>query len=208
MKTIANVIIVMAIGLWQLTASAEVIGHFGDEYPIKEQDFLEFIMQRLKTMEKNGELAQFNKTLTERVQEGVNRPTPVEGITRAVENKTWFFDPSITAAQDFADHQGRVFIQKGTVLNPLSQVSLSRALVFFDGDDEAQVAWAKKMDTVREGKIQLILVKGAIGPLNQHFNKAIYFDQEGRLTTRFQITHTPALVTQEGLRLKIEEFTL
>jgi len=36
----------------------------------------------------------------------------------------------------------------------------------------------------------------------------VYFDQNGELTTRFGITGSPAVVVQDGLRLKIDEIKL
>jgi conjugal transfer pilus assembly protein TraW len=35
---------------------------------------------------------------------------------------------------------------------------------------------------------------------------SVYFDQQGVLTTKFGITQVPALVSQEGMRLRIDEF--
>lgn len=39
----------------------------------------------------------------------------------------------------------------------------------------------------------------------KRFGKPVYFDQNGRLTTRFQIKHVPAMISQEGLKLIIRE---
>ena len=34
---------------------------------------------------------------------------------------------------------------------------------------------------------------------------SVYFDQQGALTSKFGITQVPAMVSQEGLRLRIDE---
>jgi len=36
----------------------------------------------------------------------------------------------------------------------------------------------------------------------------VYYDQQGSLTRRLGITQVPALVSQEGLRLRIDELAL
>ena len=187
---------------------AQGIGSFGDVYPITEPDFLTFIEQRLHQLEKSGQLAAWREDVTEHVRERALRPPPVEGLVLARENKTWLIDPSMTLSRDLTDEEGHVFAQKGTVFNPLSQVPLSRALLFFNGDDKAQVAWAQQEEQARAGKNQLILVGGSIDSTAELFHKAVSFDQAGRLTERFQIRSLPAKVTQLGLRLKVEEVAL
>jgi conjugal transfer pilus assembly protein TraW len=70
------------------------------------------------------------------------------------------------------------------MINPLDYVTLSKELLFVDGRDVEQVAWALT------------------------FERPLYFDQKGLLTRRFQIAAVPASVTQEGRRLRIREFPL
>ena len=58
----------------------------------------------------------------------------------------------------------------------------------------------------------MILVGGSVFKLQEllgqeHADK-VYFDQAGELTTKFGIKASPAIVEQEGLRLKIEEIVI
>jgi hypothetical protein len=47
-----------------------------------------------------------------------------------------------------------------------------------------------------------------VGSLTEkHFKKPIYFDQAGKLTCRFGTMHVPAMVTQDGMTLKVMEVT-
>jgi conjugal transfer pilus assembly protein TraW len=48
-------------------------------------------------------------------------------------------------------------------------------------------------------------VKGAPLLLSEELKVPVYFDQSGLLTKKLGIHHVPALVTQEGMRLRIEE---
>ena len=189
-------------------ATATVIGSFGDVYPILEPDFLEFIQARLAHLQTTGELAAWRAKMQEAVKQKADRPTKVAGLSRAKEKRTWLIDPSLTLTRDLKDASGHVFATQGTVFNPLTQVSLSRSLVFIDGDDKKQVEWAQQENTLHPGNTQLILVNGSISEVTTHFHKAISFDQAGRLTERFRIKALPAIVTQDGLRLKIEEVAL
>ena len=58
----------------------------------------------------------------------------------------------------------------------------------------------------------MILVAGSVFKLQEllgeeHADK-VYFDQAGEITTKFVIMASPAVVEQEGLKLKIEEVRL
>lgn len=186
-------------------AQARVLGTYGDTYPIAEQDFLAFIQHRLTVMKASGQLEQFQKQLQTNSQQHAERPTPVANITRTAIPRSWIFNPAITLPHDVKDSNGNVFAKKGTQFNPLEKVRLTKALLFFDSDDRKQVTWAQKLDRQLQGKTKLILVKGSIVQAGKQFQKPIFFDQQGRLTTRFTIQHTPALVIQEGLMLRIQE---
>ena len=83
------------------------------------------------------------------------------------------------------------------------QLCLSHNLLFFDGDDEDQKNFAKKK--LQQGPLKLILTKGAPLALLEELKIPVYFDQQGVLTKKLGIKHVPTLVSQEELRLRIEE---
>ena len=183
-------------------------GQQGTVYPIVEQDFLKEIMAKLKVMEQNGKLAKFQNGVKKQMFDSVNKPKPVAGITTTKFAKSWLFDPTIFLDHDLADQNGRVFYKAGNKVNPLDHISLTKTLIFIDGDDETQVKWALKQDKIRKGKTKIILVKGAIIDLMKQTKTRLYFDQNGTLTKKFSIEHTPAKIEQEGKKLRISEVLL
>ena len=46
---------------------------------------------------------------------------------------------------------------------------------------------------------------GSYLDLMRRWKRPVFFDQQGQLTDKLGIRHVPALVTQDGKRLKIEE---
>lgn len=206
------------------TAQAKDFGVHGTVYPIEEQDPIALIHQKLKEMEKRGELEQHNKELQKRTKEAIERPKPVEGITKAEKNRIFYFDPTYVVKEDIKDHTGQIIYQKGSKVNPLETVNLSQNLLFLDGDDVQQKNWAKEQiqkacnnasdpkDSLKscpDGNIpKIILVKGAPLSLAEEWTMPVYFDQAGNLTKKLGIKHIPALVTQEKRLLRIEEIYL
>ena len=162
-------------------------------------------------MEEGGELELRNKELQKKTKAVVERPRPVEGITKATESWVFYFDPTYVVKEDLKDHTGRIFYKKGTKVNPLETISLSKNLLFFDGDDPEQKVWAE--DKLKKEEVRLILVKGAPLALSEEWNVPVYFDQGGILTKKLGIKNVPAIVSQnqkseEKLRLRIEEVRL
>lgn len=186
------------------SAQARDYGQQGAVFPIIERDLLEQIQSRLIAMEKSGETARLNEELKRRTAARVNRPDPVAGIARAIVGRSWSFDPTITLAADIRGAKGELIHPAGTRVNPLDSVSLRADLLFLDGDDAAQVAWALKQD--RQAK--LILVRGAPLELMKARQRRFYFDQGGKLTERFGIRAVPARVRQQGRLLAVSEIAL
>jgi conjugal transfer pilus assembly protein TraW len=207
LKIITLVMILLALFCAE-KSMARNVGVMGETYPIIEMDFLEFIQARLATIQKNGQW----KTMQEKMQQDAvryrDRPTPVYAVTRAVETKSWLWNPTMILDHDITTPDGKLIAKQGTVVNPLKVVSLSKALIFYDGDDKEQTVWVKDQDKKLNGRVKIILVKGAVLDAEKRLQKPIYFDQEGRLTTRFGISHVPAIAVQTGLYLKITEVAL
>lgn len=200
------VVLLMVFVLQSGSLRAKDFGVHGVISPIKEENPIVLIQQKLKRMEDRGELERHQRGLQKKTKTAVERPKPVEGITKTEKLRIFYYDPTYVVAEDLKDHMGRVFYKKESKINPLETVSLSQDLLFFDGDDPDQKAWAT--NKTRKGNFKLILVKGAPLALSQELNVPVYFDQGGLLTKKLGIQHVPAFVKQEGLRLCIEEIAL
>ncbi|OYW86070.1 MAG: hypothetical protein B7Z20_07950 [Sphingobium sp. 32-64-5] len=104
------------------------------------------------------------------------------------------------------DQKGNLIAAAGQKINPLDFVAVRQDLVFIDGDNAAELAWA----TARYAdlKAKIIFVNGS--PIEQMTAKKrrFYFDQEGKLTGTFGIEHTPAVVTQAGKAMRISEMVI
>jgi conjugal transfer pilus assembly protein TraW len=183
-------------------AAAKDYGQVGTVFTVIEPDMLRVIEMKLKAMQANGQLDAMNQRLADRTRAKVNRPDPVPGIELATKARSWLFDPSIVIDHDIRDHNGTLIAPAGKRVNPLDYVAVTTPLVFIDGDDQAQVAWAMKRF---DDKAKLILVNGAPLDLMTQRQRRFYFDQAGTLTTKFGITHVPAIVVQAGQAMRVSE---
>jgi conjugal transfer pilus assembly protein TraW len=191
---------------WAATApSAENLGTIGPTYPIAEPHLLRYIEQALRAKERSGELARLEADAKRRIIDGIRQPRPLPGFQPVSNPRTFWVDPSITVEHAIVDAAGNVIVPAGTTHNPLRVVALSQHLLFFDGRDREQVRRARALIDHYGGKVKPILVAGSYLELMKAWQLPVYFDQQGALSTKLGIKRVPALVSQEGLRLRIDE---
>ncbi len=191
-----------------LAAMAHNLGQQGATFTIVEPDLLLALKARAKVLGKSGYFPKLQNALRQQATHNAERPEPVSGITTTIEAKSWLYDPSIVMPQNVYSPRGVLIVKAGQRYNPLQAISFNQVLLFYNSDDPREVAWAQAEDLKYKNSDKLILVNGSVTAQRQLFQKAIYFDQQGRLTTRFHIRHVPAMVAQFGLRLKIREVLL
>ena len=67
---------------------------------------------------------------------------------------------------------------------------------------------ARRLIDAHDARIKPILVGGSYLDLMKAWRVRVYFDQHGALTRQLGIAQVPAIVSQEGLRLRIDEVVL
>ena len=197
--------LVAAAILLSFAARAQDLGVIGPVYPIAEPSLLEVILSRLREAEATGMLARLQRETQANVKRGIEQPAPVARITKTIKARSFYYDPSIVVPYAITDADGKVIVAPGTKVNPLDTVSLSKTLLFIDARDAAQVGRARNIIDERGGKLKVILTGGSYLDLMRRWKRPVFFDQQGQLTDKLGIRHVPALVSQEGKRLRIDE---
>lgn len=208
MKRALESVAIVALLCVSLTSATRASDHgvAGQTFPIIEPDLLATIEARLRHMQATGGIDRMNTEFARRAEARVRRPKPVAGITAATDARTWGYDPTITIERDVQDPKGNYIARAGQTVNPLDFIAVHQALVFVDGDDPAQMAWATARYSDLKAKI--ILVNGSPIAEMTARKRRFYFDQEGRLTAKLGIRHTPAVAVQDGRVLKLSEIKL
>ena len=181
------------------------LGRVGPVWPVAEPDLLALIQTRLQEKQASGDLARIQAEFAARSRRAIELPAPVMGLVRTRTPRSFLFDPTVTAPESVRDHEGRVLVAAGTRVNPLDYVGLSQPLVFFDARDRAQTRAALALRQRHQGRAHLILTGGSYIDFMRHHDLRVYYDQRGLLVRRLGIRQVPALVTQEGRMLRIDE---
>lgn len=205
----AAVVVGLAIAAFGSSAGAGDLGAYGATFKVREVDLFEMLRAKLAAAQKSGKIEALNRAFVARVKKRLDRPEPVGGLTRAVTQRSWLYDPTFVVPQNFADNKGRVFAHAGDRINPLDRLpSFQRVLVFVDGDDQDQVGFALRRYRANPNQVRIVLTKGAPIQLMQKEKVELYFDQSGTLTQKFGFSHTPAVVEKDGRALRITEVKL
>ena len=199
------VVLLVVLVVGGAPAIADDLGVVGPTYEITERDLIEVMKSRLAAMEKTGELAKFEDNYKKKIINEIEHPMPVPGITATAAASVHYYDPAITTDHDITDASGKILYPRGTRVNALDHIGWNKYLLFVDGRDEKQLAFSKKVIAASDRPVKLVLVAGAPLELMRQWKIPVYFDQGGALTRRFGITHVPAIVRQEGKRLRIDE---
>ncbi len=181
------------------------LGVIGKTYDITERDLIEVIQNKLKRMEKTGELAKIESDYKKHAVDSIEHPRPIPGLMATETASTHYYDPSMVTDKDIADATGRILYPQGTRVNALDYIGWNKYLLFVDGRDAKQLEFSKKVTAASDKPVKLVLVAGEPLALMRKWKMPVYFDQGGRLTKRFAISHVPAIVRQEGKRLRIDE---
>lgn len=192
----------MLMGSLCAVSHAKNLGHYGQVFPVIEEDLRQLIMNRLKAMDASGALLAHQRLIETRVASHIIRPKPLM-LPSTKTPETFQVNPTVTVSQDLFAPDGSLIVTKGTLINPFSHIHYSKTLFFFNADDKKQSAWVKKHYGEYE-HVKFILTGGDVRDASEIFGR-IYFDLNGTLAERFQLKHVPSIVTQKGLVWNIKE---
>ena len=169
-----------------LAAESHVIGRV---YDIAEPDALQEIQSRVSQID-------WQKVMSD----GVERNTAAQPVLLpgAKENRSRYHIPWYTAEFDVKDQTGAVIYPKGYRFNPLEHVRLPQRLVFIAEQD---VPWAKKNLNTTD---MVMITSGDYREIAVELERPVFILTE-EVRDRMALQSVPAIVTQEGPTLRIEE---
>ena len=183
------------------------LGVHGRVYQIQENDLLSVLQSRAQADLDSGEWARRVKVWQDQAKQQANRPQGID-LPRATETTSHLYDPSIIVPKDIRDTNGLLIRAAGSEINPLRYISMTRHLVFIDGDDRVQVDWMIRLTEPEPDRYKIILTQGPVVDLMKALNRQLFFDQNQVYIEKLSIKSLPALVYQSGLTLRVDEVAI
>jgi conjugal transfer pilus assembly protein TraW len=173
-------------------------GVHGQVYPIEEEDPVEHLRRTTQSLTEL-DLHEVDGRLQKHYVKQLREPTPLT-LPTSISYEVHYFNPACRAKHDIKDAAGKIVVSKEAFYNPLDHFCLKEPLLFFAGNDPAQLEWAKSLGE----HTKWILISGRPLDLEEQEKRPVYFDQNGFLVQKLKISTVPARVSQEGKLLKIE----
>lgn len=192
---------------WPSCTIADItdLGVYGTTFPVRERNIITVLTEKMTSDKGKEVLNALEKKLNDMAERSHYVPKSADHVTATPVHNSYLFDPSLSLSHDLSDHQGTRFYTAGEPLNPFDHITLSKEYVFIDGNRPKQIEWVKTLK--KEKRMMIILVKGDPMTLMKTHGLNVFFDQEGAMTTRFQLSHVPCVMAQEGKMLRITEWT-
>lgn len=185
----------------------------GESYAVAEPDILSVIEDRAKKYDWEGAFARARTRAAQNIKPSFDLPT-------VVQDSTDYFVPTFTVPEDVTgpgpNGKGSVVLAKaGQTFNLLQHTRLQVPVIAIDAGDERQIqlvsAWLKRPE-YRSADVFIVgSMPGAptgsvvMEELVKKFNRPV-FPLVKRLGDRFGLQAVPAIVEQEGERLRIRYF--
>jgi len=188
-----------------ITARADAFERVGPVYGVSEEDFAVYMKRRAYEAKADGSIEKARQKVLAKARKAFVDPDAIPGVSPASERKTYHVDPGMIIAEDVVDHENRTIAPAGTYVNALDHITLSHGFLFFNANDPRQKAMGKEIvDHYGKRKVKVILVGGGPAPLEKEWKMPIYYDQNGTLVRKLRIENTPAFVTQDDRRLRVD----
>lgn len=196
-------------------ARAEDLGVKAQTYAL-DPDAAEQIKDVMRRKQSTGELDQFWKNYRDRTIDSIKNP-PSLGVKSDYSVRTELRDLQFAVPEDYKDQNGRVIVRRGTVIQPLKIMPLTSGLIFIDGTDPKQVAYAVARSQAEQLKIvltagspYLMRIKYRNVPWHGGMGVPFYFDQRKMIINTLQklygvdVNSVPAALFQQGDKLAIQ----
>lgn len=212
---------ILPITLLLLTATAanlscaEDLGVKAQTYAL-DRDAGEQIKDVMRKKQASGELDQFWKNYRDRTIAAIKNP-PSLGIRSDYTARTEMRELRFVVPSDYKDQDGRVIVKRGTVIEPLKIMPLTSGLLFIDGNDPQQVAYAVRRSqnealkiVLTAGSPYLMRIKYRNVPWHGGMGVPFYFDQRKMIISSLSklygvdINSVPAALFQQGDKLAIQ----
>ena len=184
-------------------AHAEDIGKYGRTYLIAEKNGEQTLKDEVAKKMAGGEKEKMIAEAQRRFYNQLDNIPPVSGVSLATKSSVRMVDLSQVVTSDILDEKGSVVVRAGTKINPAEIKPLAIKIFFIDARVQKQLDFVKSAAGPDD---KILLTAGSLWKAQKFLDRNVYLEFE--FARRMQVNHTPSVVSQAGLKYKIEEILL
>ncbi len=181
----------------------EDLGQFAQDYVVLEPDLEQAWSNSAAQPEHRRQFTKVLEQYQQHLQAYLDHPTGMT-LPDTLQTSSHLVSLAVRLDHDIRDASGHIWYHSGTILDPLQVIHYHRKLCFFNQDSSVQRQWL--VNTCADPVHAIwVMEQGAFRTWAEQQTRHVYFDQYGYLAHRFSIRHLPAVVYQDGRRMRVDE---
>lgn len=179
----------------------------GETFEFKEKDMIEEIKNNIENnrTQIEAKLEEYKKTTKEKVNN--YKPADLKMLTPAIKNNTFYPDMTYTNPDNIYDNKGNIIYPKGFKFNPLDYQTIPYQMIVINGNLEDEIEWLIKNNYKDNIKYMILLSDGNYKEVGEKLNQPVFYAMP-KITEKFNIEHTPSIITQIGNKMEVKEICL
>ena len=179
----------------------------GETYQFAEKDMIEEIKEQIinnKTQIEN-KLEEYKKTTKEKANN--YKPTDLKKLSPAIKSNTFYPDMTYTNPNDIYDNKGDIIYPKGFKFNPLDYQTIHYQIIVINGNSKEELDWLIKNNYTDNIKYMILLSDGNYKEVGEKIKQPVFYAMP-KITEKFNLEHTPSIITQIGNKMEVKEICL
>lgn len=179
----------------------------GETYQFAEKDMIEEIKEQIinnKTQIEN-KLEEYKKTTKEKANN--YKPTDLKKLSPAIKSNTFYPDMTYTNPNDIYDNKGDIIYPKGFKFNPLDYQTIHYQIIVINGNSKEELDWLIKNNYTDNIKYMILLSDGNYKEVGEKIKQPVFYAMP-KITEKFNIQHTPSIITQIRNKMEVKEICL
>jgi len=179
----------------------------GETFEFAENDMLEDIQKTIE--EKRPELEKKLTELKEGSKEKITnfKPKDMIAMTPAIKDNIFYPDMRYTNPENIYDNDGKVIYPKGFTFNPLDFQIMHTQIIVIDGSSKDEIQWLQNNGYTDNMRYKILLSDGNYQEVSKKLKQPVFYCIP-KITQKFQLKHTPSIITQVGNTLKVKEICI
>ncbi len=112
-----------------------------------------------------------------------------------------------TNPNDIYDNKGDIIYPKGFKFNPLDYQNIPYQMIVINGDSNEEIEWLIKNNFIDNIKYMILLSDGNYKEVAEKINQPVFYAMP-KITEKFNLEHTPSIITQIGNKMEVKEICL
>jgi conjugal transfer pilus assembly protein TraW len=179
----------------------------GETFDFAENDMIEDIQNQIKNNKPQIEakIEEYKKTAKDKANN--YKPADLKKLTPAIKNNTFYPDITYTNPKDIYDNKGDIIYPKGFKFNPLDYQNIPYQMIVINGDSNEETEWLIKNNFIDNIKYMILLSDGNYKEVAEKINQPVFYAMP-KITEKFNIEHTPSIITQIGNKMEVKEICI